>query len=347
MSNATNATNATAATDAFPMRPTLELLALLRGARSILLTTHGGPDGDGLGCIAALGEALEANGVRVLRLLPDPLPSKYAFLDPQKQFRSWADGGEAARATAWDVALVVDTHQSHLLRDVGEWLRSTSIPTAYLDHHPLDRARDDVYGTCDAVATGVLVFELLQALGLPISPAVAEAIYISISFDTNSFKYIRSAPESLEVGAQLIRLGVDTTRVYRNLFASNPLRKARVLGWVLTSVQFTCDGRLAYILVPHHLVDELKLERDDLRDSVNHILEIEGVEVAAALKEMEPGRAQISLRSKGTFLINGVAAAFGGGGHTLAAGCEIEAELSDAWTRLEIPLRRVLEGAST
>lgn len=326
------------------MLSTSALAERIRGSRNILLTTHAGPDGDGLGCIAALGETLEAQGHRVLRLLPDPLPSKYAFLDPKGQFKPIATARAEAEATPWDLALVLDTHQPGMIREVGEWLKGRGIPTLFLDHHPIEGpARTDVHGSCDAVATGVLVFDLVvRDLEWPLSPFAAEALYISISFDTNSFKYIRSSPTSLEVGAELLRRGVDSTRVYRHLFASNPRRKAKLLGWVLTECDFLCDGQLAFVLVPYRLVEEMKLERDDLRDSVNHILEIEGVEIAATLKETDPGEIKVSLRSKGTYTINGVAAQFGGGGHALAAGCEFSGSLEEAWSKLSAPLCHIL-----
>lgn len=326
------------------MPPTRDLAPVLRAARSVLLTTHSGPDGDGLGCIAALGDTLRARGVRVLQLLPDPLPTKYSFLDPDRLFLPLENAGSELETQAWDVALVLDTHQWSLLRGVGVWLREQKLRTLFLDHHPQEgEDRPEVYGSCDAVATGILVYHLLaRDLGWPISSFAAEALYTSISFDTNSFKYIRSDAESLVVGAELVRLGVDTTRVYRHLFASNPLRKARFIGWVLSSVEFLCEGRLAFVRVPHRLVDEMKLERDDLRDAVNHLLEIEGVEIAATLKETDPGEIKVSLRSKGSYVVNGIASALGGGGHALAAGLELSCTLEEAWQRLLSPLSAVL-----
>jgi bifunctional oligoribonuclease and PAP phosphatase NrnA len=204
--------------------------------------------------------------------------------------------------------------------------------------------RPDVYGDAAAASTGELVYRLLhQNLGWSITASVAEAIYISISFDTNSFKHIRSNPASLVIAADLVTRGVDTNRVYRHLFGSNSPSKARLLGWVLSSVQFDCGGRLAWVGIPHRLVGELRLERDEMRDSICHILEIDGVEVAATLKEVEPGKIQVSLRSKGACPINGVAAALGGGGHPMAAGCDLPGSCEEVWARLHPLLARLAE----
>lgn len=322
-----------------------ELAQRLRDASAVILTTHSGPDGDGLGCVAALGRALEAHGTRVLRVIPDPLPERYRFLDPDHEFRSIETVGPQERAAGWDLALVIDTHQWGLLHEVAEWLRQSGVPTLFLDHHPMAETREDVYGSTDAVAAGMLVYEMLvRHLQWEITPEIAEPLYVSLSFDTNSFKYLRSQAEPLEVGAALVAAGVDTTRIYRNLFASNPLRKARLLGWVLSKMQFDCDGALAWVSIPFAEIDALGADRDDLRDCITHILEIEGVEIAAVLKEIEPREVKISLRSKGTHHINGIAIWMNGGGHTLAAGCEFDGTLEDAWRTLSRPLRDLLAG---
>jgi bifunctional oligoribonuclease and PAP phosphatase NrnA len=315
-----------------------ELTRALLAARSVILTTHEGPDGDGLGSMVAIGRAMETRGYRVLRLIPDPLPSRYRFLDPEGKLRPFAEMTPDEKAGPWDLALVLDTHMLEMIGAAGPWLRDLSLPTYYLDHHPSCNGREkrpEVFGDTDAAATGELVYRLLRDdLGWEIPPEVAEPIYVAISFDTNSFKYIRCNPSSLLIAADLISRGVDTNRVYRNLFASNSLKKARLLGWVLSSARFECAGRLAYVLIPHSVVQELKLERDEMRDAITHILEIQGVEVAATLKELDRGKVQISLRSKGNCAVNRVAADMGGGGHALAAGCDFPGTVEEAWEAL-------------
>jgi bifunctional oligoribonuclease and PAP phosphatase NrnA len=321
-----------------------ELAARVTAAKSVLLTTHLGPDGDGVGSTMGLGDTLEAHGVAVTRLLPEPLPRRYGFLDPRGTMTYPAEAKARLGDTRWDLGLVLDTHQWEMLGEVEEWMRTRTAETVFLDHHPRVTDRADIYGDADAASTGELVYRLIrEALGWSITAPVAEALYISISFDTNSFKHIRSNPASLVIAADLVSRGVDTNRVYRHLFGSNSQAKARFLGWVLSSAQFDCGGRLAWVIIPHRLVGELGLERDEMRDSICHILEISGVEVAATVKEMEQGVVQVSLRSKGACAINGVAAALGGGGHPMAAGCDLTGSAEEAWAKLHPLLVRLLE----
>jgi bifunctional oligoribonuclease and PAP phosphatase NrnA len=323
-----------------------QLADRIRSVSSIVLTTHSGPDGDGLGSLVAMRRTLEDRGVRTFCLLPDPLASRYRFLDPDGRLHPLAEAPPEELVRPWELALVLDTHQWEMLCGVGEWLKGSGIPTLFLDHHPSSEpARAEVFGDADAAATGELVYRLLrEELGWPITPEAAESLYVAISFDTNSFKYIRGNPTSLRIAADLITLGADTNRVYRSLFASNPLGKARLLGWVLSSMAFECHGSLAYVLIPRQVVEEMRLDRDDLRDCITHLLEIEGVEVAATLKEVAEGEIKISLRSKGTFPIGTVAARMGGGGHALAAGYDVRGTLPEAWAALRAVLLEVCQG---
>lgn len=323
-----------------------KLAERIRDAGSVLLTTHAGPDGDGLGSVVALSRALTREGKRSRILLPDRPADRYAFLDPEQQFLVFQNDRDEAAAESWDLGLVVDTHQPSQLNGVDNWMREAGISTLYLDHHPISPGFDrEIYGDSSAVAAGCLVYKLLRDdLRWNIDKEIAEPLYISISYDTNSFKYLRNDPDALDICADLIRRGVDTTWVYRNLFASNPLRKARVLGWVLSNMQFHEHGKIAVVSIPYSVIAEHDVERDDLREAVTNILEIDGVEIATVLKEMSPGDVKISLRSKGNFTINQVAQAMGGGGHTLAAGCEFQGNTEEAWKDLGPRLLQVLAG---
>src|SRR5207244_4579984 len=72
-----------------------------------LLTTHVRPDGDGLGSLQALAEALESLGKAVVRVIPSRLPPRYDFLDPQRRIEVFHSADE--RLLACDVLVVLDT----------------------------------------------------------------------------------------------------------------------------------------------------------------------------------------------------------------------------------------------
>ena len=67
----------------------------------------------------------------------------------------------------------------------------------------------------------------------------------------------------------------------------------------------------------------------DPEEAANYGLMVKGVEVAVLLKEQEPNRYRISLRSRDTVDVSAVASIFGGGGHNRAAGLRLEGEAAD------------------
>ena len=62
---------------------------------------------------------------------------------------------------------------------------------------------------------------------------------------------------------------------------------------------------------------------------MNRGLAVRGVRAAALLREHE-GRVRASLRAVAPVAVNGIAANLGGGGHAQAAGCTLDAPLSEA-----------------
>jgi len=306
-----------------------ELAERIRSSGRILLSTHKDPDGDGIGALLALGMALGHAGHEVHAILPDPCPERFRFLDRDGILRQLPEGAkniahaiDERTAPGIDLALIVDTHQWGLLGRLGEMLRAEQIPTQFLDHHPVDGGgREDVSGDPDASSTGELVYRLLHSyLDLPIDEKIGLCLYTAVAYDTHSFRYVRNSPSPHLIAAEMLTRGVDAAHVYRHIFASNPVGKMRILGRILREIHIEEDGRLAWAEVPLDWIREGEVSIDDLRDAVNYLLEVEHVEVALLLKEVEGGEIRISLRSKGRIAIHEIAQRLGGGGHPFAAG---------------------------
>jgi bifunctional oligoribonuclease and PAP phosphatase NrnA len=308
----------------------------IHAARSILMSTHKDPDGDGIGAVLALAMALRGAGKEVHVRLPDPCPERFCFLDQEEILRVLPLGATDLDCPRPELALIIDTHQWSLLGHVGELVREAGIPTVFLDHHPVRGAvRGDVYGNPDSCSTGELVYRLLlHYLDLPIDTRIGECLYASIAYDTHSFRYVRNSPSPHIVAADLLSRGIDATKIYRHLFASNPIGKMRLLGQILSAIQIEENGTLAWVCLPIAWIRQCGVCEDDLRDTVNCMLEFDGVEVAVMLKEVQEGTIKISLRSKGRFEIHEAAMALGGGGHAFAAGATLSGDLDHARRRV-------------
>jgi bifunctional oligoribonuclease and PAP phosphatase NrnA len=308
----------------------------IRSSRRIFLSTHSDPDGDGIGALLALTIALRRTGIEVDCVLPDPCPERFRFLDPDGLLRSLPKDAASLDCPAPDLALMLDTHRWALLGRVGELLQKADFPTIFLDHHPVGGPRrEDVCGDDGASSTGELVYRLLHTfLDLPIDARIGECLYTAIAYDTHSFRYVRNSPAPHLIAADLLSRGIDATHVYRHLFASNPVGKMRLLGEVLGAIEIREQGQLAYAEISQAAVRNHECAPDDLRDAVNYLLEVSGVEVAVLLKESDAREVKVSLRSKGRIGVQDAAQLMGGGGHPFAAGATLVASLPEARERV-------------
>lgn len=316
------------------------LIEALQGARTLLLTTHEGPDADGLGSELALARALRRLGKRVFIRNTDPPARRFQFLNEGGDLVAFRNEDQSLVRDA-DLVLLVDTAELRRTGRVGEAIRRREGPTLALDHHAAGNETLPGLLGPDFSSTGEMVAGLLSGLGVPLTPDLAAPLYAAILFDTAQFRFCRNDPGTFRVAAALVEAGADAEAIGKRLFGS-ARRDARVLeARILNDARFECDGRLAWAAVePRHL-QGLQVDRDEIRSLVNLLGDIEGVEVACLFKSGE-STLKVSLRSRGRHPVLPVAEALGGGGHPFAAGADVPWDLATAIDRTLPSLRRML-----
>jgi phosphoesterase RecJ-like protein len=100
--------------------------------------------------------------------------------------------------------------------------------------------------------------------------------------------------------------------------------RARLLKHVYSKFKLTHADRIAYFWLKKADLARTGAESNDTEGLIDHIRAIEPVVVACVFEELEPELTRISLRSKSAQVnVSDVAAQFGGGGHSAAAGARI------------------------
>ncbi|MBI2216845.1 MAG: bifunctional oligoribonuclease/PAP phosphatase NrnA [Candidatus Rokubacteria bacterium] len=290
-----------------------------RAPGSVLLLGHVHPDADVLGTLLGLGLALEARGWSLLAGGPHPAPDVLSFLPGVDRYRRLDrfDG-------RFDVAVMTDCPNPARAEHLFEQARAAATTLVNIDHHPDNRRYGDVnWVEPSAAATGELVYELLVALGLPLTPDIATNLFTAVHTDTGSFRYSNVTPRTFEIAAKLVAAGADPAFVSGALYERRPIDALRCLGDVLTRVEVSADGRVAWLALPAGSVPESFIEAEDL---VNYPRSIASVRVACMLRELG-GDVKVSLRGKGDVDVRRIAAMFGGGGHRNAAGASVPGTL--------------------
>lgn len=301
-----------------------ELVGLLRAPRGrVLLLGTVQPDGDLLGSQIGLGLALATAGAAVTLAGPHAVPDVFGFLPGAALVERW----ERAPGS-FDLVILVDCPDPSRTNGLLEGSRGPATRVVSIDHHPDSRRYADVHWVePTASATGEMVYDLLQALGLKVTPEIATNLYTSIHTDTGSFRYSNTTPRALRIAADLVAHGARPELVAGALYECRRPEDLHRLGEVLARVEVSPDGRVAWLALPEGSVPEAFVTAEDL---VNYPRSIASVKVAALFREIGPGSVKVSLRAKGEVNVGRIAAAFGGGGHTNAAGCTIAGSLAEA-----------------
>jgi phosphoesterase RecJ-like protein len=304
------------------------LVAFLRHHQTVLLMTHSRPDADGLGSQLALADALRRTGKTPRVVIPSRLPPRYQFLDPdRKVIEQFQPPGEEFRNV--DAVLILDTGTWNQLDDFAAFLRSLSVPKAVLDHH---RTQDDLgadrYVDVTAEATGRLAYDLIRELGAPISPEAAHHLFMALALDTGWFRHANTTAATFELAAELVKLGANPTPLYEKLYECAPVSRLHLVGRALERLQVRAGGSIAYTEV--YLTDyvETGAVPGDTEDLINFPRSVDGVEVALLFIEQPEGGTKVSFRSRRVDVAR-LAARFGGGGHSLAAGARADGTLAE------------------
>ncbi|HPF61801.1 MAG: bifunctional oligoribonuclease/PAP phosphatase NrnA [Gemmatimonadetes bacterium] len=320
-----------------------DLAALLVPGSRVCLTTHINPDGDGLGSEVALVHLLRARGIDAVICNPSPTPERFGFLfeDLPGVDRSAKAVVELRRA---DLIIVLDIAEISRLGGLATTVEERGVPVACLDHHvgPGHLPEGPRYIDPTAAATGELLHRLAVELDWEITPAVARALYVALVTDTGSFRFANTSPATLRTAAHLIECGADPEQVYRDVYASGPIGRPRLLAETLQTLVHEPEIGLTWLTVPTGALERHGVASDDLDGVVEHARAVAGVRIALLFREVSAGRVKVSFRSVGDVDVAALARQFGGGGHTKASGAAIVGTLDEVQSAVLAAARAAL-----
>ena len=296
---------------------------LLRTFDNVLLLTHVRPDGDTVGCAAALCAGLRRLG-KTAYLLPNPELTK----NTEPYFRPY----EAPAGFAPEKVVSTDIASLGLLPENARPY-ADRIDLA-IDHHP---SFEGFGRACavrpNAAACGELIYDILAALG-PITAELALTLYVALSTDTGCFAYANTTANTHAVAAALLRTGIDYKSVNKIFFRTKSRKRMQLEGAMLDSMEFYDQDRVAVLSVPIALMERLDASESDAEELSSLGGQIEGVDCAVTMRELRPDVWKFSLRTGDRVNATQVCGLLGGGGHAAAAGCTVEGTWSAAKERM-------------
>lgn len=303
----------------------------LRAHESFVILSHVRPDGDALGCELAMAICLMELGKKVTVWNEDGMLEKFRFL-PKSELVEMPP----TEPRDFDVVIALDTATRervgatclNALGNVKLWIN--------IDHHVSNIGYGDLaHIDPSAPATGQILYELFRGQYLPFTYEMADNLFVAISTDTGSFQYPNTSARSFEIGAELVKAGVNVGRLSQLVYESYPLRRIELLRTVLNTLKIGSNGRMASFSLSMEAAAKIGAKPEDNEGLIDYIRAIEGVIVAAFIEELPEGKVRISLRSKDSRVdVCKICAQFKGGGHTLAAGARIPGTLAEVETKV-------------
>ncbi len=292
---------------------------LLANDRYVILT-HRRPDGDTVGCAAAL-----CRGLRALGKQADVLEN------PQftKRLHPYIEGLTCQIAAPDRTVISTDIASEGLLSFGAEPLAARL--ELVIDHHGSNSLPcDKKLVLPDRAACGEIIYALLREMGAPLDKATAEALYVAVSTDTGCFKYSNVTGNTLRVAADLIECGADVAPINKAFFDTKSFARLKLEARLTTHVELYAQGLVGLCTLPQRWIDELAISEDDIDSISGFARAIEGVEIGIMIREVEGGMGKLSLRTSPRYDACALCQQLGGGGHAAAAGASVAGGIEGA-----------------
>ena len=292
-------------------------------SKKIGITYHVSPDGDAVGSVLALLNALRSLNTECYVISKDSVSDNLKYLKGSDEITG--DITEAKDET--DIIVVLDCGN---LDRVSANLEEFTGKIINIDHHlSNDKYGDINYIDSKAAATAEIIFELVNIMGIDfsiendITKDIGTCIYTSIVTDTGGFRHSNVTDRTHNICSTLKKINVNNTFIYQSLFDNKEFNRIKIIGKALSKMELILGGKVALIELNKTFADEFGGEIGDTSDIISYGLQIKGVEVTLLLKEVEDG-VKASLRAKSYVDVRKIAEVFGGGGHVRASGIKIK-----------------------
>jgi phosphoesterase RecJ-like protein len=288
-------------------------------AERIVITTHEYPDADGIGSEISLCLALREFGKICFCVNEEPLLERYQYLDQDKVVHGFEAFQNRYPDFEPDLIIVVDTNTKHRVgAKLGRYI-ADSIPMLYIDHHPCrGKNLPEHCINVNAAATGQIIGELIDELGIKFTHKIALPIYTSIIIDTSSFRYPTVSASTHKLIAKLMDTGISPPEAYNGIYGTKRVHHMHLLASILNTAATNSDESIAWIILKKEDIDRFAGDVEDTHAFINNLLVLNNIKVACMFRD-DGDQIKMSLRSAGDYDVGVIAMALGGGGHSHSA----------------------------
>jgi phosphoesterase RecJ-like protein len=322
------------------------LKEVITGSGSFLLTTHVNPDADAIGSEIAFCRLLNLLNKEVFIVNHSSTPYNLNFLDDEKVIQKYDKEKHKDLISSVDVLVGLDFNRSDRLASMRDDFLESKKLKIIIDHHQdNEKFVDYFFVDTEYCATGHIIYDFIkQTSVVKLDYLLAYPLYAAIMTDTGSFRFERTTPGIHKIAAELLETGVNPTEVFDKVYDQSKFSKVKLLGKALESLKLYGEKKeISYMVLKQNDFNSFGAIESDTDSFVNFSLAIEKIKIGILFIELKKGF-KVSFRSKGSIPVNKLAAEFGGGGHTNAAGLRIlEGKMEDFISKILLKSKEYLE----
>ena len=299
-----------------------QVAELIKKAKSAVILPHINADGDAIGSCKAMEGILSQLGIKSQIYTEEPVEERLSFI---------ADGVKVydGNTSDFDLCIVLDSGDIDRL-GTRQKIMDNAPCVVNIDHHKTNTGFGNAsYVRADASATGEIMFDLCQELGVTMTPEIAGYIYAAILSDTGGFAYSNVSAKTFAIASELVKYDINHAKIARLMFDTVDMQSELIKAELVKQVKSYCDGKIRTVCATKEMCEKFNIDVEDIQGLVDIPRRIRGTEIAIALKEKD-GNIRVSLRSNEYADVAKAAMKFGGGGHTKAAGCGIDKPIHEA-----------------
>lgn len=294
----------------------------LENAKTVAIGGHIRPDGDCVGSCMGLYQYIRVWYPKIeVDVYLEDIPNSFGFI------KATSDILHEVKEKEYDLFISLDCGDLERLGFSGVLFKKAK-DTLCIDHHVSNQSfGKENYIKPDASSTSELVFELIEKEKL--TKEIAECLYLGIVHDTGVFQYSCTAPETMIAAAELMKQGIDYSKIINDTFYEKTYAQNQILGRALLDSILFMDGQCIVTVLEKKTMDLYGVVPKDLEGIVSQLRVTEGVKVAIFMYETGTEEYKVSLRSDEPVDVSVIAQYFGGGGHKKAAGITMKGTSHD------------------
>lgn len=297
---------------------------IIGDAKTVGIAGHVRPDGDCMGSCMSLYNYLKKNRPDIqTKVYLEFVDEKFNIIENTDQIST-----EGYDGTVYDLFISLDTASKDRLGFNLPFFENAK-RTACIDHHASNNGYADYnYIVPEASSASEVLYEVLEPE--LIDKSVAEPMYMGIAHDSGVFRFQSTTPKTMRIAADMMEHGVNVNEILEETFYRKSYNQMMVTAKIQNQAVITFEGRCIYGHCTTEMMKEYGVTINDLDAVVASIRNVDGVEVAIFLYQLEEESFKVSLRSKNIVDVSEIAVEFGGGGHKRAAGFEVHGTLEQA-----------------